>query len=266
MKLNTIKNFFQAHPTLAWFATAVIFPPLGAYGVWKYTNCHKGFKVILSIYAAIYTLGAVGSALTNPPESDISAITNPPESDISAITNPPESDIPTIPSITPSPVQSNMQLSCKDFINQADAQESFNSGNRFNLEDNDGDDIACEETVKYNSEKASQELLDERQAEQNLQDKPSQYVSAIEENLNQFPTENQEYGLGILAAWTRDDVNLQAAYKLDCEDVKSGEQWVDNPEADAESAYELNGGRYPLNQFQAWYKARSQAIKEVGCD
>lgn len=255
MKLNTIKNFFQAHPTLAWFATAVIFPPLGAYGVWKYTNCHKGFKVILSIYAAIYTLGAVGSALTKPPESHISTITNPPKS-----------HVPTIPSVTSSPVQSSMQLSCKDFINQADAQESFNSGNSYNLEDNDGDNIACEETVKYNSEKTSQELLDERQAEQNLQDKPTQYVSAIEENLNQFPAEDQEYGLGTLAAWIRDDANLQAAYKLDCEDVKSGEQWVDNPEANAESAYEMNGGRYPLNQFEAWYKAKSQAIKEVGCD
>jgi len=244
MKINTIKNFFQTHPTLAWFATAVIFPPLGAYGVWKYSNCHKGFKVILSIYAAIYTLGAVGSALTNPPESQIS----------------------TIPSVTSSPLQSSQQLSCEDFINQADAQESFNSGNSYNLEDNDGDNIACEETVKYNSEKNSQEVLDERQAEQNLKDKPTQYVSAIEENLNQFPAEDQAYGLDTLAAWLRDDANLQAAYELACEDVKSGEQWVDNPEANAKSAYEMNEDRYPLNQFEAWYKAKSQAIKEVGCD
>lgn len=244
MKFSTIQKFFQDHPTLAWGATAVLFPPLGAYGVWKYTSWHKGFKIALLAYAAIYTLGVVGSALTDSNESRVS----------------------TIPSVEPSSVQSSMQLSCKDFINQADAQESFDSGNPYNLEDNDGNGIACEETVKYNSEKTSQELLDERQAEQNLPDKPIQYVSAIEEKLKQFPTEDQEYGLGTLAAWTRDDANLQAAYKLDCEDVKSGEQWVDNPEVIAESAYEANEGSYPLNQFRAWYKAKSQAIKEVGCN
>lgn len=223
--------------------------------MWKYTNYHKGIKVALSIYAAIYTLGVVSSALTNPPESHVSTITNPPESRVS-----------TIPSVTPSPVQSSMQLSCEDFNDQADAQESFDSGNRFNLENNDGDGIACEETVKYNSQKTPQELLDERQAKLNSKDKATQYVSTIEQKLKQFPIENQEYGLGVLAAWTKDDANLQAAYTSDCEDLKSGEQWVDNPEADAESAYKVNGGRYPLNQFEAWYKAESQAIKEVGCD
>lgn len=244
MKFSTIQKFFQDHPTLAWGITAVLFPPLGAYGVWKYTNWHKGVKVALLAYAAIYTLAAFGSAVTDSNEYRVS----------------------TIPSVEPSPVQSSTQLSCEDFINQADAQESFNSSNPFNLEDNDGDGIACEETVKYNSEKTSQELLDERQAKQNLQNKPIQYVSAIEEKLKQFPTEDQEYGLGTLAAWSRDNVNLQASYESSCEDVKSGEQWVDNPEVVAESAYKVNEGRHPLNQLKAWYKAKSQAIKEVGCN
>ncbi len=53
-----------------------------------------------------------------------------------------------IPLATPS-VASASSWKCKDFVDQADAQESFDNGNRFNLEDNDGDGIACEETSKF---------------------------------------------------------------------------------------------------------------------
>lgn len=181
------------------------------------------------------------------------------------VSSPPTPSV--VPSSTPS-IASALSFECEDFVDQADAQESFDSNNRFNLEDNDGDGIACEETSKFSKQlKTGGEVKEKVSEHTNPQDKASQYIVALVEELEKFPSQQREHGMGTVQAWSRDTANTQAAYQLDCKDLQEADpaSWVNNPEQEAQEAYVANEYSHPHEQYVAWYKARSQAIQRVGC-
>jgi len=166
-----------------------------------------------------------------------------------------------------SSVASVSSLECEDFVDQADAQTSFDSGNSFNLEDNDGDGIACEETSKFSKDaKTPGEIKGEVAEHTNPQDKAAQYIVVLVEELEKFPPHQQEYGMSTVQTWGKDSTYTQAAYKLDCKDWQEGSaSWIDYPEQTAQEAYVANEYSHPYEQYDAWYKARGQALQRVGC-
>ncbi len=59
MKNKDVQSFIKRYTPFLWMLTLLFLPPLGAYGMWRYTKWNRWLKIGLSVYAAVFTLVVV---------------------------------------------------------------------------------------------------------------------------------------------------------------------------------------------------------------
>lgn len=109
MKNKDVQSFIKNYTPFFWMLALLFLPPLGAYGMWRYTKWNRWLKIGLSVYAALFTLVLVtpdkhnSQPLTTASVAETNS-SSPPEPEIEAETNgssPPEPEIEMVRDYSP---------------------------------------------------------------------------------------------------------------------------------------------------------------------